>query len=268
MRHRRGPCFSHDMPQRNDRHLQAVVIACMLIGGCAGDPRSAAKEFARSGDAYLSAGKLPEAVVEYRNAIQNDPQDGTIRLKLGEAYLRLGDPRKALEECVRAADLLPEDSNARLKAGDLFLLVGRFDDAKLSAEKVLAREPKNVPAQILLATSLAGLKDLDAAIAQIEEAIHLDPQRGTTYGNLGAFELERGRRMPRRRRSRRRSNSIRIRHVHGSRSRISIGRKTARTMLSRNSGRLPKSSLRIPWHTAPWPAFIWRRNNRTPQSHT
>ena len=48
--------------------------------------------------------------------------------------------------------------------------------------------------QILLANALAGLKDLKAAVEEIEEALRLDPQRGSSYTNLGTFELARGRR--------------------------------------------------------------------------
>jgi tetratricopeptide (TPR) repeat protein len=106
--------------------------------------------------------------------------------------VRAGDGSSAVQEYVRAADLKPEDATIGLKAGGLFLLSGRFDDAKLWAEKVLARKPRDLQAQILLASSLAGLKDLDAAVREIEEAIRLDPERGATYTNLGAFELRRG----------------------------------------------------------------------------
>ncbi len=65
---------------------------------------------------------------------------------------------------------------------------------KTAREKVLAADPKNVDAQILLANSLAGLKDLDGAVTELEEAIQLSPDRSATYANLGTIELGRGRR--------------------------------------------------------------------------
>jgi Tfp pilus assembly protein PilF len=39
---------------------------------------------------------------------------------------------------------------------------------------------------------MAGLKDLDGAVKEIEEAIQLDPQQASTYANLGALQQARG----------------------------------------------------------------------------
>src|SRR4030095_13295719 len=60
--------------------------------------------------------------------------------------------------------------------------------------KALAREPKNVDAQVLLANALAGLRNFDGAIAELEEAIQLNPDRSLTYANLGQLEFNRGNR--------------------------------------------------------------------------
>ena len=49
--------------------------------------------------------------------------------------------------------------------------------------------PNNVDAQILLANALAGLKDLDGAVSAFEKAVVMDPNRSTTYSELGAVQL-------------------------------------------------------------------------------
>ena len=75
-----------------------------------------------------------------------------------------------------------------MKAGQFLLLSEQFEDAKTRAHNALALDRKNVDAQILLANSLAGLKDLDGAIEEIEEAIKLDPQNTLGYAGLGAMQ--------------------------------------------------------------------------------
>ena len=172
-----------------------VVFLTAGFTGCARDPHAEMLKFTKSGDAYAAAGKLSEAIIEYRNAVQKEPRAGDVRVKLAEAYLKNGELAKALEEYVRAADVVP-DAAVQLKAGSLLLMARRFDDAKGRAEKAIAAEPKNVDAQILLANALAGLKDLDAAVAELEQAIQLNPDRSATYSSLGAMELGRGRRDP------------------------------------------------------------------------
>jgi putative PEP-CTERM system TPR-repeat lipoprotein len=168
-------------------HWSAIVLA-LALAGCS---KSAAQYF-ESGNKYFADKKYREAIVEYRNAIQQQANHGEAHLKLAEACMQVGDVQNAYREYVRAADLLPGNAGAQIKAGTLLLLAGRFEDAKARAEKVLARDARNVDAQILLGNATAGLKDLDTAIKEIEEAIALAPKESRTYANLGALQLARG----------------------------------------------------------------------------
>jgi putative PEP-CTERM system TPR-repeat lipoprotein len=178
---------------RSPLSLAALSLALLCGAACRTDPKVAKERYLASGNRYAAAGKYAEAVIEYRNALQYDPSAGTVHEKLADALLRTGDPN-ALREYLRAADLLQDDATLQVKAGDLLLLVGRFDEAKSRAQKVLATDARNIDAQILLANAQAGLKDLDGAIAQIEDALRVDPDRGATYSSLGAIELGRGQR--------------------------------------------------------------------------
>jgi tetratricopeptide (TPR) repeat protein len=172
--------------------LLALAAGLTFVQGCSrGNSRQG---YLESGNRYLTAGQFAEAVIQYRNAVQKDPRAGDAHAKLAEALLGTGDLANGLREYVRAADLLPDDFALQVKTGNLLLLAGRFDDAKARAEKVLAKNKGDVSAQLLMANSLAGLKDLEAAVTQIEEALRVAPDRSETYANLGALELSRGKR--------------------------------------------------------------------------
>src|SRR4051812_48118586 len=101
-----------------------VALAGAMLAGCSRDPHADMLKFARSGDAYAAAGKVPEAIIEYRNAVQKEPRAGDVRLKLADLYARNGEPAKALEEYVRAADVMP-DAATQLKAGRMLLMARR-----------------------------------------------------------------------------------------------------------------------------------------------
>jgi putative PEP-CTERM system TPR-repeat lipoprotein len=172
--------------------LAAIAIA-MTAAACSKDPQKAKVEYFESGNRYFEQKKYQEAVVEYRNAIQQDPKYGEARYKLAETYAKLDDARNAYREYIRAADLLPSNAEAQLRAGTLLLLAGQYEDARTRADKVLVTQPKHIEAQVLRANALAGLKNMEAAIEEINEAIALDPNKATTYANLGALEQVRGR---------------------------------------------------------------------------
>src|SRR5262245_41842905 len=115
-------------------HRLVALLPCIALAACSSDPQAAKAKYLASGDRYLASGKLPEALIEYRNAVQQDPRAGDARVKLADTYVKAGDGTHALAEYVRAADLLPGDSDVHLKTASLMLLGERFDDAKLWAE--------------------------------------------------------------------------------------------------------------------------------------
>ena len=147
----------------------------------------------QSGDAFRQQKKVKEAIVQYRNAVKQDPRFGEARFKLAEAYAEDGDWRRAGREYIRAADLMPKDVQAQLKAGRFLLFARQFQDATTRAHNALALDRRNVEAQVLLGNALAGLKDVEGAIEEIQEAIELDPGHALGYVSLGALEHAAGR---------------------------------------------------------------------------
>jgi tetratricopeptide (TPR) repeat protein len=174
--------------------LWACVCAVAVWGAaCGKDPEVAKREFLRSGDKYVAEGKLNEASIEYRNAIQQDPRFGEARFKLGEVLLKLDNLPGAYREFVRAADLLPRDLKAQLQVAALHIAAEQFEDAEASAKKALDIEPKNLAAKVALANAYAGMKHHEQAIKEMKEVIQADPTRTLAYANLGTLQLIAGR---------------------------------------------------------------------------
>jgi tetratricopeptide (TPR) repeat protein len=170
--------------------IPCLVLFVVLGVGCGAEPT--ADDHFRKGNEYLEKASAPEAIVEYRAALQQDPQRADIRMKLADAYVIRRDIKGALGEYVRAADQLPADATAQLRAGGLLLVAGQFNEAKSRAERALAIDARNVDAQILLGNALAGLKNLDEAIKEYQEAIALNPERTGAYTSIGSIQLARG----------------------------------------------------------------------------
>ena len=166
--------------------LLCAAAVAVSVAACARFGRSKTEYLAR-GNRYASQAKYEEAVIEYTNAIKQDPKFGEARYRLAQTYLRMDQPVWAFQEYVRAADLLPDNMDAQVQSVKFLLVAGRFEDAKTRIEKVLSRDRTNVTAQILLGNALAGLQDLDRAVSEIEEAIQIDPSRAGSYMNLAAL---------------------------------------------------------------------------------
>ena len=180
------------MTPRLQRFALALLLPCAVIAGCSKDPQVLRQEYVASGDQYVARKQYQEAIVEYRNALQHDPKSGEARKKLAGAYARAGDGEAAAREYLKAAELLPNDLRVQVTVGQMELLSGDFAGAKARADRLLSHSPRSVEALILRANALAGLKDLTAAVTQIQQAIDYDPERTTTYTNLGTLQLARG----------------------------------------------------------------------------
>jgi tetratricopeptide (TPR) repeat protein len=170
-----------------------LILAVLLLTGltaCSG--KKDAAEYIASGDAFVAQKKYPAAIIEYRNAVQQDPKSGEARKKLADAYFAQGNHADALRSYIVAADLLPTDAQAQLRTAEMLLAFRQFDDARARAEKALVISPSLVEAQIVRANALAGLDRLDEAVKEVEEAISREPDRSESYASLGALRMIRG----------------------------------------------------------------------------
>jgi tetratricopeptide (TPR) repeat protein len=164
---------------------------CALLIVCACGKTSPAAHIKKAED-FAAKKDFANAILEYRQALQQDPKLGDARLKLGDIYAQLSDAQNAYREYVRAADTMPDNVDAQLKAGALLLLANQFAEAKARADAVLRMSPRNPGALTLLGNALAGLHDTDGALDRLNEAIMSDPTQGALYSNLGALQLARG----------------------------------------------------------------------------
>jgi tetratricopeptide (TPR) repeat protein len=169
-----------------------ILVPLIATAACRRDPEVAKRAYVVSGDAYVAEKDYKAAILQYRNAVQQDPRFGEAHFRLADAYTRDNDLADAARQYIRAGDLLPDNVEAQVKAAQSLLLLRRFDEAKMRADRILAKDLTSVQGQIIRGNALAGLKDLNGAIAEIEKAVALDPDRIDTYGNLGVLELSRG----------------------------------------------------------------------------
>jgi tetratricopeptide (TPR) repeat protein len=169
-----------------------LILGLSTIAACSRDKERAKRDYMERGDRYAQEKNIDAAIIEYRNAIQQDVRYGEAYRKLASAYLNRGRGAEALRAAVSAAELLPDVPEAQLEAGTLLLLAGKFTEAKELAAKVVLANANDVRGRVLLGNATAGLKDIDAAIKEFEEAIRLDPQQAGIYTGLASLKASNG----------------------------------------------------------------------------
>jgi len=94
----------------------SVSVALMaMLGGCTLSKQS----YLLKGDKLVAEGKYEDAVLNYRKAIQRDPNFGEAYYRLGLAALKMQHGRDAFEALFRATQLLPRNLDAKQKFAEL-----------------------------------------------------------------------------------------------------------------------------------------------------
>ena len=167
--------------------LLAAATVALLALGCVNDTPD---QLVASARVYLAQGNHNAAMIQVRNALQQRPEDGALRLLLGHILLESRDPvaaerelRKALQYGQPADVVLPalsrsmlergageqlvaefgtrtltvSESEAQFKSalGQAQLQTGRIAEAGVSFAAAAAANPSYVPAQIGLARMVA-----------------------------------------------------------------------------------------------------------------
>lgn len=132
---------------------------------------------------YRLEGKDRAAVIELKNALQKDPQDGAARTLLGQVYLEQGDVLSAEKELRRAQSLgMGKDAILPL-LGQALLLQGAFD--KVLAE--IDAAPAHPQWMALRADALYGQGKQDQAEAMYNELLRQQP--GYSAAQLGLARI-------------------------------------------------------------------------------
>lgn len=186
----------------------AASVLAALLAACGGGDHQA---FITSGKAYLEQGNEAGAIIQFKNALQDQPDDaearyllglalrrtgdlaaaeielrkaiaagydaGTIRTELVGLLLDMGRPKVAMEELEAAAaggGSLPVELIA-LK-GDALLAMGRTDDAEASYEAALQADARNATALLGRARVAAARSQPEPAMTAVEAALQAHPE--------------------------------------------------------------------------------------------
>jgi type IV pilus assembly protein PilF len=186
-------------------HHLIVALACaMLAFGCATDASRAQAhadmQRARShydiGADHIRSGQYEMALREYLAAVSLQPLNPDYQLATGLAYVRKQRFREAEAHMRRALEIAPTFHDARFNLSTLMIGVGRYEDARVEAQRLYDDPTYPAPWRALSNRGWAEYKL--GRVADARETFALARKFNPTYWpallNLGILESEQGRR--------------------------------------------------------------------------
>jgi putative PEP-CTERM system TPR-repeat lipoprotein len=156
----------------------ATALACSVLALGACDPRGGSVDsMVKRAQEHRAAGSIRASIIELKNALQKDGQNGNVRMLLGEAFIDVGDGNSAEIELRRARELGAPAARTALLQGEVKILQGRFDQV-LRENTVNDADPAEARAAVLALRARAhlGLGQRVQTEQALKAALELDPK--------------------------------------------------------------------------------------------
>ncbi|MBV9745341.1 MAG: tetratricopeptide repeat protein [Acidobacteriia bacterium] len=175
----------------------AVLSLALMLGAC-----RSANDYVKKGDDFAAQGKYADAELNYRKALQKNPNFGEAYYQLALTDLKQGKVVDGYRTLVRAQQLMPSRDDIKVKLADLSLSIFLADrnrpqvpwnEAVRLANELLAKNPKSFDGLRLkghLAVASRNLKDAEEFYRRANSIKPMDPE--VTLGLTQVlFQLER-----------------------------------------------------------------------------
>ena len=164
--------------------LLAVLLATIALQGC---NRDTPEKFIASGKAYLEKRDFPAAVIQFKNAVQKDPDAPEPRYLLGIALEEEDDPTSAEIELRKALAAGYPSEVATPALVRVLLARGQFEKALSEATRQLNSSPAKAELLALSGDGQLGLGKLEEARTAFSSALSMEPENETA--TLGMSKL-------------------------------------------------------------------------------
>lgn len=172
--------------------VTACAVICLALTACSGGHSRKVRHMER-GQEHFVAGNFEKARVEFRNALQIEPNDAEARFMHGQALERLGNLRDAAGMYQAAIDADANHGRARASLARMFVFAGAPERAMDLLEPGLKSTPDDPELLTARAAARIQLKDEAGARVDAQRAHELAPDNENAAALLAASFKQEGR---------------------------------------------------------------------------
>ncbi len=143
--------------------------------------------FSNYGVILKNIGKLKEAEINYRKAIEVNPDFASAHFNLGNILINLGRLQEAKVSTCKAIELNPDNANFHCTMGLIMRDLGNLQEAEVSIRKAIELNPDYPMAYLNLGMIFTDLGNLQEAEITTRKAIELNPDFAYAHSNLGSI---------------------------------------------------------------------------------
>ena len=138
-------------------------------------------------------GRLDEAEINYRKAIELNPKNASTHYNLGVNLQIRGRSNEAEASYKKAIEIKPNFTEAYNNLANLIKNFGRLDEAEINYKKAIEIKPNFAEAYCNLGIMQKELGKFEEAEINYKKAIEIKPNFADAYNNLGTIQKDLGR---------------------------------------------------------------------------
>jgi tetratricopeptide (TPR) repeat protein len=140
-----------------------------------------------AGLALLEQNRLDQAIVEFREALENHPTNTSAHHNLGRALSLQGRYDEAVIHFREVIRIRETNARSQLALGQVLAILGRIDEAEQHLRRSIELEPNNAEARFTLGELLKERGELNPALEQLRDAVRLEPDYAEVHLYLGTL---------------------------------------------------------------------------------
>ena len=171
---------------RARRALMMVLIAVVLLSGCATLVETTIDALIKQGIELFTAGRYDEAITKFLEVVRRDPTSWTAYLYMARSYVAkaswsdaIASGRKALELAPSSADVIPALAQALLGGGIDALTRGQFSNAASHLTEYITLRPTDANGYLQLGRAFLGTGAWSDALRTIVQGLAQAPDTAT-----------------------------------------------------------------------------------------
>lgn len=177
-------------------NIRISSLCCVLVilcaAGCTRDPKVRCARFIESGQRYMAKSQYDAAAIQFRRAVQANPNSAEAHYDLASSLSKLGRWSEAYRELQATTQIEPQHVGAHLASAEILLAARQTQNARQEITSVLAVEPNNFQAHLLLGNSWFADQDFRAALEEFATCERLEPSNPAGYAQTGLVHLRQG----------------------------------------------------------------------------
>ncbi len=144
-----------------------LILAVALVTACSKEAKKA--RLLTEADNYFKAGDYDKAKLSYLNVVRLDPQNALAFERIGAIWQDDNAMLPAAAFLKKASEIDSKNIPNRIRLAHCYAAIGRFEQAKKEALKLLEQIPDNGDAVVVLAEAAHSKEDIEVAEEQLQK---------------------------------------------------------------------------------------------------